>query len=62
MKLFHYLNFFPLKLCERLPNPVGQSVINCSSVADMPHITFTFGNKLFPLSPEQVCISSSCSY
>lgn len=41
------------ELCEKLPNPVGQSFINCSSVSDMPHITFTFGNKLFPLSPEQ---------
>ncbi|KAI5440904.1 hypothetical protein KIW84_010392 [Lathyrus oleraceus] len=41
------------ELCERLPNPVGQSFINCSSVSDMPHITFTIGSKLFPLSPEQ---------
>ncbi|XP_058768349.1 cyprosin-like isoform X2 [Vicia villosa] len=41
------------KLCERLPNPVGQSFINCSSVSDMPNITFSIGSKLFHLSPQQ---------
>ncbi|WJX24616.1 phytepsin [Trifolium repens] len=41
------------ELCERLPNPVGESFINCSSISSMPHITFTIGNKLFSLSPEQ---------
>ncbi|XP_058722855.1 cyprosin-like isoform X2 [Vicia villosa] len=41
------------ELCERLPNPVGQSFINCSSVSDMPNITFSIGSKLFHLSPQQ---------
>ncbi|KAG4959281.1 hypothetical protein JHK87_035914 [Glycine soja] len=40
-------------LCEKLPNPVGQTFIDCNDIANMPQITFTIGNKSFPLSPEQ---------
>ncbi|KAL9314557.1 hypothetical protein ACSQ67_020009 [Phaseolus vulgaris] len=40
-------------LCEKLPNPPGHSFINCNSISSMPHITFTIGNKSFPLSPDQ---------
>ncbi|KAF7836864.1 cyprosin-like isoform X1 [Senna tora] len=46
-------NILVLKLCERLPNPMGQSFIDCDSVSTMPSITFTIGNKPFTLSPEQ---------
>ncbi|XP_061354790.1 aspartic proteinase-like [Gastrolobium bilobum] len=51
------------KLCEKLPNPVGQSFINCNSIAAMPHITFKIGNKSFPLSPEQYIlrVEAGCS-
>ncbi|KAL5149265.1 Aspartic proteinase oryzasin-1 [Glycine soja] len=41
------------ELCEKLPNPVGQTFIDCNDIANMPQITFTIGNKSFPLSPEQ---------
>ncbi|XP_004488185.1 aspartic proteinase-like isoform X2 [Cicer arietinum] len=41
------------ELCERLPKPVGQAFINCNSISTMPDITFTIGNKLFSLPPEQ---------
>ncbi|KAG4942357.1 hypothetical protein JHK82_046556 [Glycine max] len=41
------------QLCEKLPNPVGQTFIDCNDIANMPQITFTIGNKSFPLSPEQ---------
>ncbi|MCD9560539.1 hypothetical protein HAX54_019236 [Datura stramonium] len=43
------------QLCEKLPNPGGKSFINCD-VFDLPHITFTIGNKSFPLSPDQYVI------
>ncbi|KAG5116905.1 hypothetical protein JHK84_043018 [Glycine max] len=50
-------------LCEKLPNPPGQSFINCNRIATMPHITFTIGNKSFPLSPEQYVlrVEEGCS-
>ncbi|PHU13859.1 hypothetical protein BC332_15064 [Capsicum chinense] len=43
------------QLCEKLPNPGGKSYINCD-VFSLPHITFTIGNKSFPLSPDQYVI------
>ncbi|WVZ10702.1 hypothetical protein V8G54_015232 [Vigna mungo] len=50
-------------LCEKLPNPVGQTFIDCNSIDTMPQITFTIGNKSFPLSPEQYMlrIEEGCS-
>ncbi|XP_027942285.1 phytepsin-like isoform X2 [Vigna unguiculata] len=48
-KVFKYVD----ELCEKLPNPPGHSFINCNSISSMPHITFTIGNKSFPISPEQ---------
>lgn len=50
----HFFFLGVLKLCERLPNPIGKSFINCDEIKAMPHISFTIGNKSFPLSPEQV--------
>ncbi|XP_020202315.1 aspartic proteinase oryzasin-1 isoform X2 [Cajanus cajan] len=51
------------ELCEKLPNPPGQSFINCNSIATMPHITFTIGNKSFSISPEQYIlrVEEGCS-
>ncbi|KAK3017229.1 hypothetical protein RJ639_007147 [Escallonia herrerae] len=40
-------------LCERLPNPRGKSFVDCNNVAAMPYISFTIGNKSYPLSPEK---------
>ncbi|OIS98659.1 PREDICTED: aspartic proteinase-like [Nicotiana attenuata] len=50
-KAFQYAN----QLCEKLPNPGGKSFINCDVFA-LPHITFTIGDKSFPLSPDQYVI------
>ncbi|GAU16761.1 hypothetical protein TSUD_200040 [Trifolium subterraneum] len=41
------------ELCEKLPNPVGQSFINCDNIPTMPEIIFKIGNRSFPLSPDQ---------
>lgn len=51
------------ELCEKLPNPAGQSFINCNSTATMPPITFKIGNKSFALSPEQYIlrVEGGCS-
>ncbi|KAF5738806.1 hypothetical protein HS088_TW13G01707 [Tripterygium wilfordii] len=48
-RIFKYVN----ELCERLPNPVGKSFVNCDDIVTMPYISFTIGNKSFPLSPKQ---------
>ncbi|XP_057958305.1 aspartic proteinase-like [Malania oleifera] len=51
------------ELCERLPNPKGTSFINCNSIETMPDVSFTIGNKSFPLTPEQYTlrIEENCS-
>ncbi|XP_060181042.1 aspartic proteinase-like [Lycium barbarum] len=43
------------QLCEKFPSPGGKSFMNCD-VFSLPHITFTIGDKSFPLSPEQYVI------
>lgn len=43
------------QLCDRLPSPMGESSVDCSSVPSMPTVSFTIGGKTFNLGPEQVC-------
>ncbi|CAK9175774.1 unnamed protein product [Ilex paraguariensis] len=51
------------ELCEKLPNPGGKSFINCDNIATMPFVSFTIGDKSFPLSPEQytIRVEGKCS-
>ena len=54
-RLIFYRAFLPLlQLCEKLPNPMGESAIDCNNLAKMPTISFTIGGKTFDLTPEQV--------
>ncbi|GKV10465.1 hypothetical protein SLEP1_g21821 [Rubroshorea leprosula] len=48
-KIFKYVT----QLCENLPNPVGKSFVNCDEIETMPEVTFTIGDKSFPLTAEQ---------
>uniref|UniRef100_A0A0E0FQK8 Peptidase A1 domain-containing protein n=1 Tax=Oryza nivara TaxID=4536 RepID=A0A0E0FQK8_ORYNI len=41
------------QLCDRLPSPMGESSVDCSSLASMPDIAFTIGGNKFVLKPEQ---------
>nr|XP_043622810.1 aspartic proteinase A1-like [Erigeron canadensis]XP_043622811.1 aspartic proteinase A1-like [Erigeron canadensis] len=41
------------KLCESIPSPAGESVIDCNSLHKMPNVSFTIGEKLYTLTPEQ---------
>ncbi|XP_057458098.1 aspartic proteinase A1-like isoform X2 [Lotus japonicus] len=40
-------------LCDRLPSPNGESIVECSTLSKMPNVSFTIGGKVFELSPEQ---------
>ncbi|KAL2325637.1 hypothetical protein Fmac_024695 [Flemingia macrophylla] len=53
-RIFSYVN----QLCESLPSPNGESVVNCNSISLLPNITFTVGNKLFTLTPEQYILKT----
>jgi len=45
-----------LQLCERLPSPNGESLVDCNVLSAMPPVSFTIAGKDFKLTPEQVCI------
>lgn len=41
------------QLCDRLPSPMGESAVDCSSLSTMPSVSFTIAGKTFDLSPEE---------
>ncbi|CAL1412850.1 unnamed protein product [Linum trigynum] len=41
------------ELCDRMPNPMGESAVECGSVSSMPTVSFTIGGKVFDLRPEE---------
>ncbi|XP_021734549.1 aspartic proteinase-like [Chenopodium quinoa] len=47
--VLNYVN----KLCNSLPSPNQESVIDCDSIPLLPNVTFTIANKAFNLTPEQ---------
>ncbi|XP_022861870.1 aspartic proteinase oryzasin-1-like isoform X2 [Olea europaea var. sylvestris] len=53
-KVLEYVN----QLCERLPTPAGESVIDCNSLSDMPNVTFTIGGKAYTLTPDQYILKT----
>lgn len=54
--LFCIFGYNVAKVCEKMPNPLGQSVVDCGSIASMPIISFTIGGKTFDLSSKEVHI------
>ncbi|OMP09425.1 Peptidase A1 [Corchorus olitorius] len=53
-KILDYVN----ELCESLPSPTGESVIDCAKIARMPDVTFTIGDKPFKLTPDQYVVKT----
>ncbi|PPS12460.1 hypothetical protein GOBAR_AA08193 [Gossypium barbadense] len=56
--VFQYVD----QLCDDLPNPIGKSFVNCGSLEILPDVTFTIGNKSFPLTPQQYILKVETSY
>ncbi|KAJ6792163.1 phytepsin-like isoform X1 [Iris pallida] len=48
-RILNYIN----QLCERLPSPMGESVVDCGSLKSLPSVSFTIGGKTFDLTSEQ---------
>jgi hypothetical protein len=53
-----WLHFGCTQVCERLPSPNGESLVNCNSLESMPNIAFTISGKEFVLTPQDVSDSS----
>ncbi|KAG8482067.1 hypothetical protein CXB51_027060 [Gossypium anomalum] len=47
--ILNYVN----QLCDRMPSPMGESAVKCGSLSSMPTVSFTIGDKVFDLSPEE---------
>ncbi|ONK66772.1 uncharacterized protein A4U43_C06F11780 [Asparagus officinalis] len=48
-QILNYAN----ELCDKLPSPMGESAVDCNSLAGMPTVSFTIGGKIFDLTPDQ---------
>jgi len=46
------------KLCESIPSPAGESVIDCNGLSKMPNVSFTIGEKLYTLTPEHYILKT----
>ncbi|KAE8689695.1 Aspartic proteinase A2 [Hibiscus syriacus] len=41
------------QLCDRMPNPMGESSVDCKNISSMPPVSFTIGGKVFKLTPDE---------
>ncbi|KAI4341019.1 hypothetical protein MLD38_025795 [Melastoma candidum] len=48
-QILDYVN----QLCEKIPSPMGESVVECESLSSMPRVSFSIGGRVFDLAPEQ---------
>uniref|UniRef100_A0A0C9S9Q7 TSA: Wollemia nobilis Ref_Wollemi_Transcript_7033_2031 transcribed RNA sequence n=1 Tax=Wollemia nobilis TaxID=56998 RepID=A0A0C9S9Q7_9CONI len=48
-QILTYLN----QLCERLPSPNGESIVDCNQISSMPAVSFSIGGNKFKLTPDQ---------
>ncbi|KAL6517855.1 hypothetical protein OROMI_033556 [Orobanche minor] len=49
-KVLDYVN----QLCESIPSPGAESLIDCNATSIMPNLTFTIDGKAYKLTPEQL--------
>lgn len=47
--VLNYVN----KLCNSLPSPNEESLVDCDTIPNLPNVTITIADKLFTLTPEQ---------
>ncbi|CAM6019685.1 unnamed protein product [Sphagnum balticum] len=40
-------------VCDHLPNSIGDSTVDCSSLASLPNVAFTIAGNIFNLTPKQ---------
>ncbi|XP_058728114.1 aspartic proteinase A1-like [Vicia villosa] len=48
-QIINYAN----SLCDKMPNPMGQSSVDCAKIPSMPNVSFTIGGKTFDLAPQE---------
>ncbi|KAK6139485.1 hypothetical protein DH2020_026770 [Rehmannia glutinosa] len=53
-RVLDYVN----QLCESIPSPGGESLIDCNAISNMTNVTFTIGGKPYVLTPEQYILKT----
>ncbi|XP_027367478.1 aspartic proteinase-like [Abrus precatorius] len=48
-RIINYIN----ELCDKMPNPMGESSVDCDKISSMPIVSFTIGGKVFDLAPPE---------
>jgi phytepsin len=48
-------------LCELLPSPNGESIVDCSTVASLPNIAFVLAGKQFVLTPQDYILQEGAA-
>ncbi|XP_057431721.1 aspartic proteinase [Lotus japonicus] len=48
-RIMNYIN----ELCDKMPNPMGASAVDCGKISSMPIVSFTIGGKVFDLAPQE---------
>jgi phytepsin len=46
-------------ICDLLPNPTGESMVDCSKISSMPTIVFTLNGQPYPLAPHDYVLEVS---
>jgi phytepsin len=46
------------QLCESIPSPGGESLIDCNVMSSLPNVTFTIGGKAYLLTPEEYILKT----
>lgn len=47
------IKLFLDEVCQLIPSPMGESLVDCSAVSSLPNIAFTLNGKDFTLTPQQ---------
>uniref|UniRef100_A0A7C9DR31 Peptidase A1 domain-containing protein n=1 Tax=Opuntia streptacantha TaxID=393608 RepID=A0A7C9DR31_OPUST len=53
-QVLNYVN----QLCDAIPSPNEESIIDCDAIPNLPNVTFTIADKPFPLTPEQYILKT----
>jgi phytepsin len=49
------------EICNLLPSPMGESIVNCSTINTLPNLSFVLAGKSFVLTPQQYILQTGAA-
>jgi len=49
------------EVCNLLPSPMGESIVNCSTINSLPNLSFVLAGKNFVLTPQQYILQTGAA-